>query len=296
MRLLSILIFAFASLFLTTSHVPAQTLTPTPSPSSHATPPPKAIYFPQPEYPFEARRHGLQGHGTFLLTVEANGRVSHVDTSDGVGASLLDRAGVDAFMRWRFPPAHHSWKVHVPLSFHLDANPESTPEPFASPNSLASLDSLASTKPSSTPEASPKPKTLRRDYLWACLIGTGKFLAAPLPVLLLLLATGILQWKRPQPLPLVMLIIVTIWFLDAIAAAIVTSPFFPFYAAVKNLNVLRLDKASPEELSTMALVVAPVVLGWIFFVTFALLLALYFSKLKTATVSSTSSEVTASKT
>ncbi len=58
---------------------------------------------PQPDYPYEARRHWIEGHGLFVLRVQIRtGLVKTVMVERSTGSPLLDNAAVAALKRWRF--------------------------------------------------------------------------------------------------------------------------------------------------------------------------------------------------
>src|SRR6266480_909019 len=63
------------------------------------------ISTPSPVYPFEARRHWIEGSGLFLLRVQVRtGLVKTVSIERSTGSQLLDSAAVAALKRWRFKP------------------------------------------------------------------------------------------------------------------------------------------------------------------------------------------------
>lgn len=55
-----------------------------------------------PGYPPEAQRRGEQGVTTVLMHITESGRVDDVKVEQGSGSTLLDKAAVDAFKKWRF--------------------------------------------------------------------------------------------------------------------------------------------------------------------------------------------------
>jgi periplasmic protein TonB len=78
------------------------------------------IYAPRPDYPFEARRRWLQGHGVFMLYIRPDGTVSSVKMETSTGSSILDRACVTAYSKWRFKPGHFT-KAKVPSNFVIES-------------------------------------------------------------------------------------------------------------------------------------------------------------------------------
>ena len=80
------------------------------------------IYSPQPEYPYAARLHNLQGSGSFILRVRPDGTVARVEVEDSTGAPLLDQAAVAAYSKWRFKPGRVT-VVRVPTHFTMAPYP-----------------------------------------------------------------------------------------------------------------------------------------------------------------------------
>ena len=79
-----------------------------------------AIYHPAPEYPNEARRRRFEGNGLFRLDVEdGTGKVTNVSVIKSTGHKMLDKAGIEAFYKWRFPHGPAT-SVRVPLQFKLE--------------------------------------------------------------------------------------------------------------------------------------------------------------------------------
>jgi protein TonB len=56
-----------------------------------------------PAYPEEARLRNITGEVELLVSVDAQGNVTHVEALSGPGE--LREAAVDAMLRWRFKPA-----------------------------------------------------------------------------------------------------------------------------------------------------------------------------------------------
>jgi len=80
---------------------------------------------PVPEYPFAARRLGLQGTVIVRVLVNPNGRAERVLLEKSSGAQILDDAALRAVERWLFVPARRgnqqisAW-VDVPVRFRLN--------------------------------------------------------------------------------------------------------------------------------------------------------------------------------
>jgi TonB family protein len=69
-----------------------------------------------PEYPYEARRTGVSGRGTYRAFVEPNGQVSRVVVIKSTGSGSLDDAVVRAALRWRARPGKKR-EVDFPMAF-----------------------------------------------------------------------------------------------------------------------------------------------------------------------------------
>jgi protein TonB len=63
---------------------------------------PQLIHAPAPTYPRRAERLGWQGAVLCALTVRSDGTVERVDVLESSGRRMLDRAAVEALLRWRF--------------------------------------------------------------------------------------------------------------------------------------------------------------------------------------------------
>ena len=58
-----------------------------------------------PEYPFEARRSRIIGHGILVGQVDSKtGNVTSVRMEKSTGNTILDQATLNAFRQWRFKP------------------------------------------------------------------------------------------------------------------------------------------------------------------------------------------------
>ncbi len=79
---------------------------------------------PSPDYPFSARRRGIQGRVVLRLEVDDQGRPTRIDLIDGSGDSALDQAALECVARWRLRPARLNGRaipgsVTIPISFRL---------------------------------------------------------------------------------------------------------------------------------------------------------------------------------
>ncbi len=69
-----------------------------------------------PTYPYEARRRGWSGRGTFRAYAESNGKVSRVEVIRSTGHKALDDAVVTAARRWRAREAR-KLEIDFPIAF-----------------------------------------------------------------------------------------------------------------------------------------------------------------------------------
>jgi TonB family protein len=61
------------------------------------------LWRPRIEYPYEARKYGISGVGSFEMKINPKtGRVKGILIVQSTGNHLLDRAVVDALRQWRF--------------------------------------------------------------------------------------------------------------------------------------------------------------------------------------------------
>lgn len=79
---------------------------------------------PQPDYPRDAQRRGLDGRVLLRIDVAADGTATNVDFVQRSGTPELDRAAMNAVRKWRFAPARRDGKpvassVNVPIDFVL---------------------------------------------------------------------------------------------------------------------------------------------------------------------------------
>ena len=82
------------------------------------------LHNPQPEYPFLARRRGLEGTVLLRVKVSTEGAPLKVFIVHSSGADILDQAALSAVSQWRFIPAHRGEErleatVDVPVRFEL---------------------------------------------------------------------------------------------------------------------------------------------------------------------------------
>ena len=80
---------------------------------------------PEPSYPMQARRRGLQGTVMLRVLVDAGGNVADVRLAGSSGHSILDRAAMSSVRSWSFTPGmsggrpRQMW-VEVPVRFVLN--------------------------------------------------------------------------------------------------------------------------------------------------------------------------------
>ena len=79
----------------------------------------RPVYAPRPEYPHEARLHGIQGQGTYALHIRADGSVASVQVLHSAGYRVLDDAVIRAYLQWRFRPAHAT-TITIPHTFAME--------------------------------------------------------------------------------------------------------------------------------------------------------------------------------
>jgi TonB family protein len=78
-----------------------------------------ALNAPRPEYPYEARRQKITGHGIVVMTIDSeSGNVIDVTMLQSTGSPVLDNATLSSFRRWRFKTGAPS-KVRVPITFTM---------------------------------------------------------------------------------------------------------------------------------------------------------------------------------
>lgn len=79
-----------------------------------------------PDYPFAARRDGVEGSVEVEFTVGVDGRVSDAQVVGAEPAAVFDQSALTALQRWRFEPrtvacAPVAARVRQQLQFRLDA-------------------------------------------------------------------------------------------------------------------------------------------------------------------------------
>lgn len=92
-----------------------------------ATPPGYTLgdaHTPEPEYPWSARRRGVEGRVVLRLEVDAQGRPTSVELAQSSGDATLDRAAITTLWHWRLRPAMAggmavAGHVLVPIRFEL---------------------------------------------------------------------------------------------------------------------------------------------------------------------------------
>jgi protein TonB len=107
---------------------------PAPNPVAAPAPPPSEPDLqpspseaPRPAYPLAARKRGVQGVVTLLVTVADNGAPVEIALKSSSGHAILDDAALDAVRRWRFHPARHGGRavaaiLELPVRFTLEAS------------------------------------------------------------------------------------------------------------------------------------------------------------------------------
>lgn len=85
---------------------------------------PVVLNSPTPQYPFSARRLGIEGRVVLRVQVSERGLADEVSVKKGSGSHLLDQAAMTALRRWRFVPARQNGRtvakwVEVSVYFRL---------------------------------------------------------------------------------------------------------------------------------------------------------------------------------
>jgi len=84
--------------------------------------PPRAIYFPQPQFSDAARTAGYQGVCSLGLVVGTDGKPRNIHVINAIGMGLDEKA-IDAVRSWRFSPALKGGKpVAVEIAVEVDFN------------------------------------------------------------------------------------------------------------------------------------------------------------------------------
>jgi len=72
-----------------------------------------------PEYPSEARRSRITGHGILAGQVDSKtGNVTAVRMEKSTGNTILDQAAMNAFRQWRFKPGTIR-EFRTPISYEM---------------------------------------------------------------------------------------------------------------------------------------------------------------------------------
>ena len=75
---------------------------------------------PRPQYPIEARRLHITGHGIFILNVDVKTlSVKSIQIQKSTGHAILDAAAMKALIDYRFKPGVPP-RVWVPVTFQMD--------------------------------------------------------------------------------------------------------------------------------------------------------------------------------
>ena len=82
------------------------------------------LHNPPPQYPWQARRMGIEGRVVLQVEILQNGSAGRIEIRRSSGHELLDQAAIEAVGGWRFDPARvagepiTAW-AEVPISFRL---------------------------------------------------------------------------------------------------------------------------------------------------------------------------------
>ena len=77
----------------------------------------KAVIFPIPVYPYEAKRQRITGDGVCVITVDtASGKVTDATMEQSTGNAILDKSTTETLRQWRFKPGTVS-RVRVPVIY-----------------------------------------------------------------------------------------------------------------------------------------------------------------------------------
>ena len=83
-----------------------------------------AVKIVPPEYPDQARRHWISGHGIVAGEVDyTTGKVKSVRMEKATGTQILDEAALSAFARWQFRPKTIR-NFRTPIVFDMAASRE----------------------------------------------------------------------------------------------------------------------------------------------------------------------------
>jgi TonB family protein len=75
-----------------------------------------------PEYPYEARRRGITGHGILFGLIDfKTGIVTSVTMEKSTGSPLLDQAALNAFSQWRFKPGTVR-RFRTPITYEMSSS------------------------------------------------------------------------------------------------------------------------------------------------------------------------------
>jgi TonB family protein len=78
-----------------------------------------AVKVVHPEYPYEARRSHIEGHGVLVAQVDYNtGKVTSVKMEKSTGSRILDQAALSAFGQWQFKPKTIR-QLRTPINYEM---------------------------------------------------------------------------------------------------------------------------------------------------------------------------------
>ena len=81
-----------------------------------------AVKVVPPEYPYEARRNRVTGHGVLVADVDySTGKVTSVKMEKSTGSRLLDQAALTAFRQWQFKPKTIR-QFRTPISYEMEGS------------------------------------------------------------------------------------------------------------------------------------------------------------------------------
>ena len=78
------------------------------------------IFMPAPDYPFAARRKGIEGHVVIEIDVYPDGHVDGARVVETSGSDALDDAAMNAIRKWKYEPAAEKGFRRVRFIFKLN--------------------------------------------------------------------------------------------------------------------------------------------------------------------------------
>ncbi|WP_022850909.1 energy transducer TonB [Limisalsivibrio acetivorans] len=80
---------------------------------------PEPVYTPQPEYPFIARKRGIEGYVLISAEVSAKGEVLSMEVIEAEPEGVFEDAALEAVGEWRFTESPKASAVRIPVRFEL---------------------------------------------------------------------------------------------------------------------------------------------------------------------------------